>query len=101
MMSSHQTSSENRILEELGEIKAQIEVIKITYPQIQGDLNNISEKISVMSERITRVETETESAHEKIESFKKAVLWTISVSVTACGTLVGVISFIIQHLLNK
>lgn len=94
-------SKGEKILEELSEIKAQIEVMKVTYPQIKKDLSDISEKISIMSDRITRVESETESAHEKIESFKKAVLWTISVSVTACGTLVGVISFIIQHLLNK
>lgn len=98
---SNGVSKGDRILEELVEIKAQIEVLKVAYPQIQKDLNSISEKISTMSERITRVESETESAHEKIEGFKKAVLWTISVSVTACGTLVGVISFIIQHLFNK
>ena len=94
-------SKGEKILEELLEIKAQLEVMKVEYPQIQKDLSSISEKISVMSERITRVESETESAHEKIESFKKAVLWTISVSITACGTLVGVITFVVQHLLNK
>ena len=99
-MSANSISKGDRILEELSEIKAQLEVIKVEYPQIQHDLNMVTEKISVISERLTRVETETESAHEKIEGFKKAVLWTISVSITACGILVGVISFIIQNLLK-
>lgn len=100
-MSNNQNSKEGKILEELNEIKAQIEILKVTYPQIQSSLDNISRKISEMGERITRVESETKSAHEKIESFKKAVLWTISVSITACGSLVGIISFTIQYLVNK
>lgn len=90
---------EDRILEELSEIKAQLEVLKIEYPQIRTDLTHITEKISVMSERLTSVEKDAESAHEKIQEFKKSVLWTISVSITACGTLVGAITLIIQRLL--
>lgn len=91
---------EDKILSELGEIKSQLEVLKTEYPQIKTDLTKITEKISDMSERLTSVEKETESAHARIDDFKKAVLWTISVSVTACGAIVGVISLFIQHVLR-
>ena len=95
------TTKDVRILEDLAKIKADIETLKNEYPAMQKSLNHISENLSGLTERIARVEVETENAHEKIDDFKRTIAWTIGVSMTACGTVVGVISFVLQYVVFK
>lgn len=74
------------ILERLTKIKTQVETLVIAVQEIK-------EKIEILTPDVVSALDSTKSAHHRIDEFKRDVCWTIGMSTTLVGIFASVLTW--------
>ena len=74
------------ILERLTKIETQVETLVIAVQEIK-------EKIEVLTPDVVSALDSTKSAHHRIDEFKRDVCWTIGMSTTLVGIFASVLTW--------
>lgn len=74
------------ILERLTKIETQID-------SLVGSVQELKEKIDVLTPDVVSAIDSTKSAHHRIDEFKKDVCWTIGMSTTLVGIFASILTW--------
>lgn len=74
------------ILERLAKIETQVDMLVMS-------MQELKEKIDVITPDVVSAIDSTKSAHHRIDEFKRDVCWTISMSTTIVGIFASVLTW--------